>query len=244
MITTFGTTEQGVTCLKHWLSHTFKSYTDKDLTIALVRNRDDMKSFGSIQNSQTSKPTVNFPFMRLTIASYALDTSRGGGKKHVSIPVGKDDAGKTQMLALLPIKLGIAAKLQCDDLTDILRFCHMIARHFPSVSYNLEYETGINTPVKISMEPQYNISEANLSSAGDPFEWETTFILDILDGELSVMPSIKNVKFSILQANGYGKSVADADKVLIDQLNLKFPDIHTVGNVPYLGEYDAENTNL
>lgn len=245
MKTTFGTTEQSVICLIDFLKNTFKDYTGKDLTVSIVRNKDDMRSFGSAQNPQTNgKPTVMFPFMKLAYATYQLDTTRGGGRKHTHIAIGKDDSGKTTRVSFMPVKIGLGAKFQSDNIDDVIRFCHMLAAHYPAVAYFLEYENGFKSMARINFESQFNIAEANLSSPGDTFDWETTFIIDILEGDLSTMPSIKSVSVKTYLSNGYGKTVADASVELVNTLNLRFPAIHNVHNDPYLGAYDAKNSKL
>lgn len=191
MITTFGTSRQALALLEFFIKETFSKYSERKLAVAVVRSLDDLKSFSK---TQTEKLKLDFPFIQLVIASYAIDLPKS--KSKLDLKIANDETGKTTLLRKLPIKLGIGARFQSDSQEEILNFCHGLALAYPSVSFELNYG-NFKHPVNIQIEPQYTIPSASLSAPGDPFILETTFILSLIEGDMSTMPSIKTINMNI-----------------------------------------------
>lgn len=236
MITTFGTTTQSIIALSIWLKQLGKDYLNKDLSVVLLRASEDMKS---LNKRILASKELEFPYIKLVLASYTLDTSRGGGRKHTFLKVAKDNkTGLTTQLKYKPIKLGIGAYIVTNSLDDAMRLSHALTNFFPAISFDLEYESGFKTKVKINIESQLTIPPADLNAPEDSVTLETTFILDIIDGDLFEMPSIRKVQYSQYDSYGYNKSITESNITLINKINIVnrylFDErIKRLGNIDY-----------
>lgn len=249
-----GITEISVTLFLQWLREEFSTYSDNPLTVKLLRNASDLRSFRAATGEQRPSDTDNvqgqrgdsvaFPRAHATLGRFALNPDKGGYKKSVAsggIQTGRNThLGEAYFETMRPVLLDIGVSFQTDNLDEVLAYGTMLFEVAPKLTLNArDDESGFNVQIGVGIEGELTIPPADTSAPGDPFVMETVFTLSTYTGIVSTQRLIRKIRVSsYARSDSMPTQTFELDsftKVMADTLN--YYDLYNRNSPFYKGDY-------
>jgi len=223
-----GITNTSLVLLLDWISREFAKYDDNVMTVRLLRNSADLRSFNTVLENQVQltdeAPVLGernrklvYPFVGVTIGSFEIDPFKVGLRPKISTNgqmIGKDkDKGEAYFESYIPIKLTVGASLTTDNLDHVLAYANMLAMARGRITLVMEADTGFKTHIGIAVDTNLTIPQADMSTPGDPFRFEHTFIIETYTGIEMKQRLIRSMTVTAKLGNGIDDSVYKLDDV-------------------------------
>lgn len=220
----------------NWLSNSWSTnFPDSTpLTVNLIRNADDLRSFKSSEDSKLDSgesAQLQFPLAILSVVSMEPITAKNAfNQKHVNTVVGrKEDSSKVEVYNMMPVRVGIGLRFRTSNFIHVVQLCHMLMFAMPKININLQNDTGYVFQCSVSLDSNFSIPAADLGSYAKEFVFETTMLLDtmlVMAGEQGV---IRTITFQVSDSHDVysGGGVIDLEKIernYLDLFNKSKPD--------------------